>query len=221
MSSDHAAAPPDHPSVAGRVAELRHLTDGVRRLIRHVNATVPPPEAARAAVVSLSALNRELEALIPEPVPARLHLGGPPPVPGTGAPYDVIHGPFNPIAVPLEIRVEPPEAVAEVVFDPTHEGPPGLVHGAVLIGSFDMVCSTANSVAGRVGPTASLRVSYERATRIGEPVEFRARQVAADGRRIHTAGEVRQGGVVTCRAAAVFIELDRARLARLARGQAS
>ncbi|MDH4168593.1 MAG: hypothetical protein OEW42_03295 [Acidimicrobiia bacterium] len=204
-----------HPSVSGRERELRHLSDGVRRLIRVVNSRDLSREDRARAAARLTPIVEALEARVPEPVPSRLHLGDPVDVPHAGAPYDVIHGLYNPIAPPVTIRYDPPDAVGEVVFDATYEGPPGRVHGAVLIATFDMVFSSANVVAGVSGPTGSLKVQYDEATRTDVPAEFRARQVGRTGRRLHLAGELRQEGVLTCRAEGVFIALERDELHRL------
>jgi len=191
------------------------LVEGARRLIDIVNTSVASSGDGAAAARELAPIVDRMEALVPTPVPSRLVMGERSTAPHSRNPFDVVHGLYNPIAPPLLMRHEPPDAVGVVTFGAAYEGPPGRVHGAVLVGAFDMVFSSANSVAGVTGPTASLRIQYERATRTGVPVEFRARQTGVAGRRIHVEGELRQGTVVTCRAVGVFIRLDAEDLHRL------
>ncbi|MGI9603507.1 MAG: PaaI family thioesterase [Acidimicrobiales bacterium] len=210
--------PCPHPAVTGRERELRHLTDNLRRVIHLVNTRVFDEDQTKAAVDGLSPVLARLEALVPDPPPARLALDQPVSEPHAGSPYDVVHGLYNPVAPPITIRYEPPEVVGEVEFNAGYEGPPGRVHGAVLIGSFDMVFSSANALAGVTGPTASLKVEYVGATRTDQPAEFRARQRSVEGRRIHVDGELRQHGEVTCRATGLFIQVDRGDLTRLGAG---
>lgn len=218
VSSPSHSTPSPHPSVAGREPELAHLIAGVRRLITAVNASVMPPAALDGAAAALEPTVERLEAMVPDPLPARLALGGDPMPPGRRNPFDVVTGAFNPIAPPVAIRHEDGDAVGEVTFGPPYEGPPGRVHGAVLIGVFDMVFSSANTVAGTSGPTARLRIHYEAATRLGVASMFRGRQISAEGRRLELEGELLQEGVVTCRATGRFTRLDPDELARLADG---
>ena len=54
-------------------------------------------------------------------------------------PYDVVVGPFNPLALPVVLDFEPPKALGRAAFDVAYEGAPGCVHGAVLAATFDIV----------------------------------------------------------------------------------
>ena len=75
--------------------------------------------------------------------------GPPKDVPLGGAmPYDVVVGPFNPIAPPVVLDFEPPKALGRAVFDVTYEGAPGCVHGAVLAAAFDIILTAANAIEG-------------------------------------------------------------------------
>jgi len=204
--------------VSGREVELARLVAGVRRMIDVANATVTPALSLREAAEHLEPTVDRLEGMVPDPVPPRLAPPGDAGPPGHRNPFDVVTGVYNPIAPPVAIRHEGGDAVGEVVFGAPYEGPPGRVHGAVLVGVFDMVFSSANSAAGTTGPTASLRIHYEAATRIGVPAVFRGRRTGVDGRRIQLEGELLQGGRVTCRAAGLFIRLEPDELARLADG---
>lgn len=207
-----------HPSVAGREVELARLVAGVRRLVDRTNTTVAPGPTLHRIAAELEPVVTDLEGLVPDPVPARLALGGDAMPPGRRNPFDVVTGTYNPVAPPVRIRHEAGEAIGEVTFGRPYEGPPGRVHGAVLVGVFDMVFSGANTAAGLMGPTASLRIHYEAATRVEVPAEFRARQTGVEGRRLHVEGELRQHGEVTCRATGLFIRLDPDELAAMADG---
>ena len=70
-------------------------------------------------------------------------------------PYDVVVGPFNPVALPVVLDFEPPKALGRGVFGVTYEGAPGCVHGAVLAATFDIILTAANAIEGSTGPTVS------------------------------------------------------------------
>ena len=63
-------------------------------------------------------------------------------------PYDVVVGPFNPVALPVVLDFDPPKALGRAVFDVTYEGAPGCVHGAVLAATFDIILTAANAIVG-------------------------------------------------------------------------
>jgi Thioesterase superfamily len=163
----------------------------------------------------------ELEAHLPvDPLPRFIppsEDGPPKDVPLGGAmPYDVVVGPFNPVALPVVLDFEPPKALGRGVFDVTYEGAPGCVHGAVLAATFDIILTAANAIVGAVGPTVSLELRYVRPTLTGEEAVFEGWVTEVTERRVFSKGRIVQGGVVTVEAEGVFAVFNQDRVNRLA-----
>jgi acyl-coenzyme A thioesterase PaaI-like protein len=202
--------------VRGREAELGALTAAVRRLIAlTVTSAAPAVETAAAA----SALNRvadDLAARVPDELPySYVTAASDPSDPDAAAPFDVIHGPYNPLALPVRIEIAPPKALGHARFTKPYEGPPGCVHGAVLCAVFDMVFTAANRLANAAGPTVELTVRYRRPTRLDTDTTFEGWVSERAGRITSTEGRVLQEGVVTVEAAGRFVRLSRERVLRL------
>jgi hypothetical protein len=201
--------PCNHPSVRGREAELRALTDEVRRLIAlTVTNTADGPETV-AITEELARVADRLAAQVPDPVPPRLGKDRPGHGEYDGMPYDVVTGRYNPLAIPVVIEHRPPRAVGLVSFTTPYEGPPGCVHGAVLAGVFDMVLTEANLLADAAGPTLELTIRYRKPTRLHVETRFEAWVAERKGRVVTTAGHALQGDVVTVEAIGKFVKLER------------
>lgn len=201
--------PCNHPSVTGREAELRALTDEVRRLIAlTVTNTANGPETV-AITEDLARVADRLAAQVPNPVPPRLGKDRPEHGAYDGMPYDVVTGRYNPLAIPVVIEAEPPRAVGVVTFTTPYEGPPGCVHGAILAGVFDMVLTEANLLADAAGPTLELTIRYRKPTRLHVETRFEAWVTERKGRVVTTAGHALQGDAVTVEAIGKFVKLER------------
>src|SRR5271165_210566 len=146
-----------HPGVAGRAPELRGLSDAVRALIGLTVTTEAPPDVLASVTASLQGQAERLaehRPAAPFPrfvTPSAAH----PLVPTTMAEnmaFDVVIGPFNPLALPVEVEPGEPGAVGRARFPIAYEGPPGCVHGAVMAASFDIVLTAANVARDVAGP---------------------------------------------------------------------
>ena len=199
-----------HPAVKGRVDELRALADAVRRLADVTVRSAPPPELTATLASEVDAIADRLSAHVPDPPFPRFVAGiADDAVITDRMPFDAVIGPFNPIALPVEVAVEGDRAVGRARFTTAYEGPPGLVHGGVLAAAFDMVLSVANQAAEVAGPTVSLTMRYRRPTLLHRDLVIEAEVAETDGRRTRTTGRVVQDGKVTVEAEGVFAVLDR------------
>jgi acyl-coenzyme A thioesterase PaaI-like protein len=200
------------------------LADAVRRLIELTVTSSAPPRLLAEAATRAAALADQLEHHVPE--------AGPEPTArfaddsvradqaeqlASAMPFDVVIGTCNPIAPPIVIEFEPPKAIGRVVFGPTYEGAPGVVHGAVLASAFDIILTAANVIAGGPGPTVSLSIRYRKPTLIGQPSVFEGWVTEIDERRTHSRGRLVQNGVVTVEAVGEFVNMERSRIAALHR----
>jgi hypothetical protein len=119
-------------------------------------------------------------------------------------PFDVVVGPFNPLALPVVLDFEPPKALGRAVFDVAYEGAPGCVHGAVLAATFDIILTGANAVAGTTGPTVRLALRYRRPTLTGVEAVFEGWVTEVTDRRVFSKGRIVQDGIVTVEAEGEF-----------------
>jgi Thioesterase superfamily len=211
----------NHPGLRDREPEARQLADVLRRLIRLSVTSAPPASRTADLTARLAALADELETHLPsDPLPRFIpptEEGPPKAVPLGGAmPYDVVVGPFNPVALPVVLDFEPPKALGHAVFDVTYEGAPGCVHGAVLASTFDIILTAANAIVGAVGPTVSLALRYVRPTLTDEEAVFEGWVTEVTDRRVFSKGRIVQGGVVTVEADGEFAIFNQDRVNRLA-----
>ncbi len=210
-----------HPGLRGREREARELADVLRRLVRLSVSTAPSAAETERLTARLEAVADELEAHVPD-VPLPRFVGpeedGPSKeVPlGSAMPYDVVVGPFNPLALPVVLDFEPPKALGRASFDVAYEGAPGCVHGAVLAATFDIVLTAANAIAGATGPTVRLALRYLRPTLTGEEAVFEGWVTEVTDRRVHSLGRIVQGGIVTVEAEGEFAVFNRDGVDRMA-----
>lgn len=191
MSTIADPQPIEHPwippaEVAPERAAKHALADTVRRIIDRVALI----DVNRATAEQLAALRAACEtaerALIG--IPSLAELGGP----QNGAAEDrplVERGPIsgrsNALAVPLEeFSIDGDVVRCHAVFRSSHEGPAGNVHGGVLLSVFDEVLAFGQVPSGRIGMTGTITVKLLGPVPIGERVDFEARTVAVEGRKV-------------------------------------
>ena len=210
-----------HPGLRSREHEARELAEVLRRLIRLSVSTAPSAAETARLTAQLAVVADELETHVPEhPIPRFVGPGqdGPPrnkPL-GGAMPYDVVVGPFNPLALPVVLDFEPPKAIGRAVFDVAYEGAPGCVHGAVLAATFDIILTAANAIEGSVGPTVRLATRFLRPTLIDEEAVFEGWVTEVTDRRIFSKGRIVQGGIVTVEANGEFAIFNHEAVHRMA-----
>jgi acyl-coenzyme A thioesterase PaaI-like protein len=211
-----------HPALQGREAEARALAEVLRRLIRLSVSTAPPASDTARLTAQLSSVADELEAHVPE-VPLPRFVGPDQDGPrdedrplGGAMPFDVVVGPFNPLALPVVLDFAPPKALGRATFDVAYEGAPGCVHGAVLAATFDIILTAANAIEGSVGPTVRLATRFLRPTLTDEEAVFEGWVTEVTNRRIFSKGRILQGGIVTVEADGEFAIFNHEAVHRMA-----
>ncbi|MFV0526962.1 MAG: PaaI family thioesterase [Acidimicrobiales bacterium] len=135
--------------------------------------------------------------------------------------YSPIVGRANPLAPPIDIRLEiegeHPVVVGTVTFGSAYEGPPGSVHGGLVAAAFDEVMGAAQALSGQPGMTGTLTVVYRSPTPLRVPLRFEARLDKVEGRKLFVAGRVTAGETLCAEATGVFISVDFERLVELQR----
>jgi acyl-coenzyme A thioesterase PaaI-like protein len=193
-----------HP--ADRLPELRRLADSVRRVIEATVLTRVPDDELDAAAASLDEVAARLEgAARPGPyMPDGRRL----PEVHSFFPYSPLAGYANPLAPPVEVEMVDGVVHGRTRLGWAYQGPPGLVHGAVIAGLFDQALSLANIVSGNPGMTARLTVRYRAPTPIGADLRLEAHHREVKGRRIHADGRLLADEIETATAEAVFVEIS-------------
>ncbi|MDN5758532.1 MAG: PaaI family thioesterase [Tomitella sp.] len=122
--------------------------------------------------------------------------------------HDPVTGPENAIAPPLELVGHTDGTVSgQVEMTIPYQGPPSCVHGGVSALLLDHVLGVANSWAGKDGMTAQLSVRYHRPVPLFRTLTVSGRQTRSEGRKIWTAGEIRDdAGELCVSAEGLFID---------------
>ncbi len=123
-----------------------------------------------------------------------------------------VSGPWNPLGIGIEVHRDGDEAVATVALGAAFEGAPGRSHGGIVAAIFDDVLGYLLTLENLPGFTGELTVRYHAPTPIGQPLEFRARTLGREGRKLRTRAEARvPGGApdqIIASATATFIAVD-------------
>ena len=114
--------------------------------------------------------------------------------------------PYNPMSVPLVIRVDGARAVAEFTPEALLEGPPGFVHGGFAAHVLDALLGTLVQAQGRPGYTARLDLSFRRPTRLDRPVVVEGVMQQTEGRKMRAHGWISQDGQRTVEAHGLFVQ---------------
>jgi acyl-coenzyme A thioesterase PaaI-like protein len=173
------------------------FTDVVRGL---VDATI----RTEVDEVEVLAIQGELEGLV-----ARLRarqIDGSYGAHNAGRPWgNTVVGLRNPVAPPLVVECDSAgRAGAAFHLGAAYEGPPGLVHGGVSALVLDQMLGEAAGAGGRPGMTASLTLTYRRATPLGD-LRAEAWIERTEGIKTWARGHLSDGDGVTVEAEGLFI----------------
>lgn len=120
---------------------------------------------------------------------------------------NIVAGPTNPAAPPLELERVEGGVQGTVTLSTTYQGPPGLVHGGWIAALLDQAVGTASGVETSPGLTAKLEVSYRNPTPLFTPLEITGWVVRTERRKVYVSGQIRANGQVTAEAEALMIRV--------------
>jgi acyl-coenzyme A thioesterase PaaI-like protein len=194
-------------------AEMRRLADATRLIIDRLVASKAPVDDLAQAAEMLEAVARVLEGH-----PRGHSFEGFAETSTSGDPtaffdHSPIMGHANPLAPPLNLRVEDGKIVGTAVYGNAYEGPPGALHGGFVACAFDEVLGMAQSLGGKPGMTGTLTVRYRKPTPLRSELRFVGELVRTEGRKIYTTGTLHAGDDLCAEADAVFISVDLAKIA--------
>lgn len=116
-----------------------------------------------------------------------------------------ISGESNPLASPLRLRIDGEVTRGTATYGAAYEGPPGLVHGGVVVAAFDELLAVAQAASGTAGFTGTLTIRLRRPTPLFRPIDYEGGVDRAEGRKIHAWGRSTCDGEVTAEAEGIFI----------------
>jgi acyl-coenzyme A thioesterase PaaI-like protein len=198
-----------------RRAEMIRLADSVRTVLHRMVQTSAPTELIAAAADRMA----DVVATLSEHQRASMYEGFSESA-MAGDPFVFFdHSPMlgraNPLAPPIQLRLEGDRMVGTATFGAAYEGPPGCVHGGFIAAAFDEVLGSTQSLSGSPGMTGRLTVHYRSPTPLHVELRFEGRLESVSGRKILTKGELRAGDVLCAEAEGLFISIDFAKFAEL------
>lgn len=211
-------APPE-PIVDGHGPDAAHppgpaherLADALRRVTNQLVLTAATPEQLTRAAEQIEAVADALAPVTPEwtlSVPAFVDSREP----HGYFPFSPQLGLYNPLAPPMRVWVDDDDvAHGSVNLDAAYEGPPGCVHGGIIASLFDEILGVANITAQVGAMTGTLTVRYRNPTPLRTDLTLRAAVREIEGRKVHTAGTIHAGDVLTAECEGIFIMIDHER----------
>lgn len=198
-----------------RRAELIRLSEGVRGVLHRLVQTSAPVELVADAADQIE----RVAALLAEHRSASIYEGFAEAA-NAGDPFAFFdHSPMlgraNPLAPPIELRLEDGRIFGRATFGAAYEGPPGCVHGGYIAAAFDEVLGSTQSLSGSPGMTGRLTVHYRSPTPLHTELRFEGTLERVDGRKIHTKGTLWAGARLCAEAEGLFISIGAQRFAEL------
>src|SRR3954451_5257651 len=122
----------------------------------------------------------------------------------------VVSGDANPMGLDVQFFREGDEAVSRTLLGPAFEGAPNRAHGGVVAAVFDDLMGFVLGIVEAPAYTAELTVRYRKPTPVNEEIEFRARLVDRNGRRLRIQAEATDSeGNKVATAEALFLTIPK------------
>lgn len=198
-----------------RRAQLIRLSEAVRGVLHRLVQTSAPVELIAETADRVEAV----VALFAEHSSASMYEGFAESA-NAGEPFGFFdHSPMlgraNPLAPPIELRLEDGHIIGRATFGAAYEGPPGCVHGGFIAAAFDEVLGSTQSLSGAPGMTGRLTVHYRSPTPLHTELRFEGTLESVTGRKILTKGTLWAGEVLCAEAEGLFISMDAAKFEKL------
>src|SRR5690554_1766370 len=121
------------------------------------------------------------------------------------ADFEILSGPVNAMSPSVTFWLDGDVVRARATFGRAFMGPPGKVHGGVLSLALDMLLAKTQDFVTSLGMTGTLNVRYMAPTPLHREVNFEARLVRLQGRKLFNEARVFVDGVQTVAASGIWI----------------
>jgi acyl-coenzyme A thioesterase PaaI-like protein len=208
-----------HLEASGAWAERRRLATAMRQVIDRLVTSDAPEDELRVAADGLERYAKRLATHPRRVLPAGFAETANSGDVGAFFDYSPMIGRSNPLAPPIDLRIEDGVVHGRVKFGIAYEGPPGHVHGGFVAAAFDEVLGFAQSMTGHPGMTGTLTIRYRKPTPLEQELRFEATVLREEGRKIFTEGRLYAGERLTAEAEGLFVSVDLAKMGELARAR--
>jgi acyl-coenzyme A thioesterase PaaI-like protein len=123
-------------------------------------------------------------------------------------PHCIGCGRENPGSIGLRFAAHGERVRATCTFDERHQGAPGFVHGGSLATAIDDTVGTLLVLLRRPAVTARLEVDYRSPAFLGREMALEAWAERIEGRKLHLAATVHDGGTLVAEGRALFLEVS-------------
>lgn len=184
-------------------AMVGHQVDDAlfERIAQRIAEILPDIEAGAPRVRDIEHLKRSVFGLRPAEGGTIDHF-----------PDCIVSGGANPMGIAMTVHREGDDAVARVALGHAFEGAPQRAHGGVVAAIFDDTLGFVLHIHGIPAYTGRLTVSYLAPTPVGVDIEFRARLVGRERRKLFIAGEAYHGATRIAEAEGLFVAIPPERL---------
>lgn len=121
------------------------------------------------------------------------------------AEFNILTGPASPLSPPMTLWLDSDTVRGRARFGRVFMGPPGKVHGGVLALALDMLMAKTQDLVANLGMTGTLNIRYLAPTPLNTDVEFEARVVKLEGRKLLAEARVFANGHQTVAANGTWI----------------
>lgn len=197
-----------------QITALQNLAAETRQLIDNIVETAAETQALNDACQQIAAINAQLsqhrsQSENDQRRPLQhFNFAAAQTQPNEILPYSPVTGHFNPISPPVSVTydAETQQISATVSCNRGYEGPPGMVHGAVIAGIYDQIMAMAATCIGKGGPTAFLNTQFLLPTLLHQELHFSAWIDRIEDRKIYIQAHCKIGDDIVTSAEALCIE---------------
>lgn len=192
-----------------REEALLHLVDSIRHVIEGAVTTAAPALELSSLAAALDRVADDLHRSV-DPAPwdtlgdsSALH------DPCALRPLSMVHGPYSPLAPPVEVEMRDGVVRGHVTFGSAYLGRPGIVHGGMVAAVFDQLLALPATMSSSPDMTASLTVRYLAPAPLHRELLFEAWTDSVDGRKRHAKGRGSVGASVFAEAEGLYVVKER------------
>lgn len=125
-------------------------------------------------------------------------------------PYSPVSGPYNPIAPPLLMHYDAKlqQVIGKVNCGRAYEGPPAMLHGAVIAGIYDQLFALTSACMAKPGYTIYLNTTFKKPCPLYTELIFTSWVERMTDRKLIIKGQCTLNNAILSEAEGLFIQID-------------